>query len=651
VPGFVQPRYIALALQNGVALSPSQVNVTVQCVASRRRQLAAGSVFSVIIRVTVTGLTSGERALVSEGLQQRHLTYTRSRLPPPPMPWVTLFGRRTLATVTCVPVGQQIDFGGCRWGQPRAKRCGDGAYQFVSALQCVHRNDRHLHGMHNGLPVGCPGLLCHMQQWVWARFTWRQLYTVRCRYVGTLMFARGRWVALAGSSPANSPPPCNPAFNNTLEGRQPRPGVVLPPCSSWLCARVRALPAGTFHIALSPQLSCQPCQTGSFSLPGAGKCLPCTSNANCLACAADTGKCTSCGTGYALDSVKACSLCDAGYGQTTLGGPCSLCAPGTYHPDASTSTSLTCATCPIGQYSDAPGAVQCKPCTVIMAGFVCQAGATASSGVPCPAGTYSSATGASVTACTPCPVGTYTLSTGSISVSACTRCPAGTYGATTGLATAACTGLCPAGTFSGQGATACSPCAVGAGSYCPPGSTSSTGTLCAKGSYSGGIGAVASCTLCPVGTYGESEGLTSASCTDLCPLGTYGALAGLTTVECTANCPVGRYGDTAGQTTSGCSGLCPAGTYGANDGLMSAACNGECSQGCVCAPGSTSDCPTLCPVNTYGGGAIALCTPCPAGTAATSPGNVDVTDCEPCPVGRASSAGQPCRPCSVPAGA
>jgi hypothetical protein len=56
-------RYIANALVNGVTLSNGQVSVSVQCISTRRRQLAVTGP-TVSVSVTVTGLTKAQRTLV-----------------------------------------------------------------------------------------------------------------------------------------------------------------------------------------------------------------------------------------------------------------------------------------------------------------------------------------------------------------------------------------------------------------------------------------------------------------------------------------------------------------------------------------------------------------------------------------------------------
>ena len=122
----------------------------------------------------------------------------------------------------------------------------------------------------------------------------------------------------------------------------------------------------------------------------------------------------------------------------------------------------------------------------------------------------------------------------------CNAFPAGTYGTSTGLKTATCTALCPGGTYGSEAGLTTSSCTAtcSAGFACPPGSTNSTAVICSLGKYS--LGAVGVCTSCSAGLYGDTLGLSSASCTSQCPPGRYGLL---------------------GQTTSNCSGPCSAGYY------------------------------------------------------------------------------------------
>jgi len=76
--------------------------------------------------------------------------------------------------------------------------------------------------------------------------------------------------------------------------------------------------------------------------------------------------------------------------------------------------------------------------------------------------------------------------------------------------------------------------------------------------------------MCPRGRYGETEGLTTYTCTAKCPTGKYNDRLGARTVDDCFYCPPGRYGSSEGLTTEDCSGWCPSGTYNSLYGLTTA---------------------------------------------------------------------------------
>ena len=235
---------------------------------------------------------------------------------------------------------------------------------------------------------------------------------------------------------------------------------------------------------------------------------------------------------------------------------------------------------------------------------------------------------------TACTLGTYS-GTGN---QPCSPCPAGTFGAVTGLATSLCSGYCPIGQYSTSGAAACAPCPVGrygdvvgltsalcagpcvaavavsgAGSGCDSaGATAPTGSICRTGTYSSGSSG-GSCVPCPAGRYGNTLGLTTASCTGACAA-VAGSFCGAGATAATGDvCPPGQYSDVAA--VSACT-PCPAGVYGGSGGQTSSNCTDSCvaPAGSYCPPGATSPTGLVCPKGSYStGGASGLCTPCPAG--------------------------------------
>ena len=162
---------------------------------------------------------------------------------------------------------------------------------------------------------------------------------------------------------------------------------------------------------------------------------------------------------------------------------------------------------------------------------------------------------------------------------------AGRYGASTGLSSASCSGVC----FAGFG--------------CFPASTSPASVVCPAGRYStSGI-----CEDCPAGRYGDTERLSSASCSAACPAGRWGG-AGAVDANCTGpcaagyrcppgstseapgnanRCPAGKYSALGDVDCSNCS----AGCFGAGTGLESPRCTGECQSGNYCPEGSVRQLP------------------------------------------------------------
>jgi hypothetical protein len=179
--------------------------------------------------------------------------------------------------------------------------------------------------------------------------------------------------------------------------------------------------------------------------------------------------------------MRNCLRCNykKGYKQVNNGG----CTVGVPSPSEMVNCNIgvvvTIVGCAAGKYNSDPNTDTCTDCAAGRYGKVAGLiGATCSG--PCPAGTYGT--------------------TGGLTSAACSaKCPAGTYGSATGLTTAACTGLCTAGYA------------------CAAGSTTATAAICAAGKYS--LAGAGACTNCPAGLFGDTDGLTTDSCTGLCTAG------------------------------------------------------------------------------------------------------------------------------------
>jgi len=117
-------------------------------------------------------------------------------------------------------------------------------------------------------------------------------------------------------------------------------------------------------------------------------------------------------------------------------------------------------------------------------------------------------------------------------------------------------------------------------------------------------------------------------------------------------CRPGSYCDGSGTARP-----CPAGRYGDTYGLTNASCSGECGDGVLCAQQTPSAAGQPCPVGRYclagmafpcpsgtynpsqGATNASWCTACPAGTFNPNPGSSAVAECEACPDREGSNPG------------
>ncbi|KAF0738163.1 hypothetical protein Ae201684_006141 [Aphanomyces euteiches] len=228
-------------------------------------------------------------------------------------------------------------------------------------------------------------------------------------------------------------------------------------------------------------------------------------------------------------------------------------------------------------------------------------------------------------------------------------CPLGRYGNESGLALSTCSGVCPQGHYCPVGtvhpvsdspqvsliffqvecvnpatycpAEASAPVAVTAGFYTlPKDGPRSKQLQCEPGTYCvHGIQAP-----CPSGTFGNTSGLTDASCSGLCSPGyncPTGSSLGLECGDSRYFCPSGssvpqtialgycgvgsssvtqssvRIAPAGSYAVNGFCVKCPAGSYGANAGALT--CSGSCSRGYHCPQGSTSAAMNACGLGNY----------------------------------------------------
>jgi hypothetical protein len=150
---------------------------------------------------------------------------------------------------------------------------------------------------------------------------------------------------------------------------------------------------------------------------GVGLCPPtqCVISGSCTSCPAGTyswvdnipNTCFPCPAGYASSvvgatSVAVCAACVAGTYSSPAASVCSTCAPGCYCPNNAQRYPIPC---PAGTYSSATAATSSSTCVPCPAGYICpSAGQIAP--VACPAGTFNPALyGASNASCQSCPAG------------------------------------------------------------------------------------------------------------------------------------------------------------------------------------------------------------------------------------------------------
>lgn len=459
------------------------------------------------------------------------------------------------------------------------------------------------------------------------------------------------------------------------------PGSFAPVSASASCT---VCPVGYYQTDTA-QDSCDACPAGTYN-PSTGA----TSINNCTLCPKGT---------YSgeteQNSSATCALCPEGYfnfftGKTNV-SQCFACPAGTH----SVADRSTCVPCEFGKYSTSSASAQC---TAADAGYrtvantdywspSCPAGDTACisnspdkfqlgpiSQIQCSAGTFSSGTTDTCTACQagyylatsgttsdtcqPCAAATYSGSTGTVQ---CTACGAGYYGTSTGSTTfnQACT-ACQAGTYSSVSiATSCQPC--GAGRWgnetarisrdqchlCPAGTynnqsiitDSSQCAKCGTGYFSSEQGAesINTCQGCPPGTYSSVEGITTADQCTRCVAGTYSTLWNQSASSTCLECPNGTYSQAIGASSPGTCDPCGLGNYsdvaGATKckqcvkGTYSTASRSNTSGTCTpCRKGTWSD--------TVGASSSSYCIECGLGTYSETEGAIAVTTCLSCGKGK-----------------
>ncbi len=447
------------------------------------------------------------------------------------------------------------------------------------------------------------------------------------------------------------------------------------------------------------------CQAGYYcpEATGAATDHPCpagTYNGNADAFAID--QCTACDPGHYCPTQAMTAVgptCTQGYycilgassptPSGSTGGQCQIgyyCPAGTSYP-IPCSPGKACTT--VGMYADGVNCNAGYYCTlqattqtptndatqggnICLAGYYCVAGSSVM--IPCPAGTYSSATKVtSLAGCTACADGSYCATTAATVMTA--QCDAGYYckkatGATVGYITARPSAqICPQGYYCPQGTldkiacaatdyqdltgqSACKPCP--AGYYC----TAIAKVLCTPNTDLASYycpGNQRNYVLCTDGYYDVQLGSSASSDCLVCPAGTYCPLTPIGTETKTNTCAAGRYCPAGSGNNRGTlceagyycpAGIafhmdCPPGYYCETTGLSDTSLTTRaCTAGYYCKGKATTATPTdgttgyLCPAGSYCPSGVLEPISCPPGTYRSSTGGAVVGDCTACTVGK-----------------
>jgi len=264
------------------------------------------------------------------------------------------------------------------------------------------------------------------------------------------------------------------------------------------------------HKNASGSGACTDCENGTYSaLPGAVTCLLCPTRSDAPVASTEQRACT-CNAGSTGADGGPCEWCAAGtYKPLTGAAACTACESGHYSATVGAAGGSTCLACPSA--SDAPTA------STAQSNCSCNAGSTGSNGGPCAlcaAGTYKPEPGDAV--CVECTSGKYSAVEGASVRADCQRCPANSDAPAASTNATDCTcnaGFwatnggctpCAAGTYS-TGVAACRPCP--SDSHSPASSASAADCRCNAGyALAGG-----NCSSCGTGMY-SSAGSECAYC-------------------------------------------------------------------------------------------------------------------------------------------
>lgn len=287
--------------------------------------------------------------------------------------------------------------------------------------------------------------------------------------------------------------------------------------------------AGKYKTGIGPQ-ACTACPGGTYLVSTAGYAL-----SQCLACANHSD------SPAGSETVSSC-ICNIGFTGSN-GGPCTVCAPGTFK---NSTGSETCTLCDENRYSEIEGGIsdlECLKCTpfsrsvaganlreqcLCIPGYA-GAGLPGQLCIPCGPGTYKSVSGHEQ--CTPCPVNSFSPAgstellncfclPGFVGAGAadCAECVAGKYyrangdgggSGTNGTASVGTCQDCPPRSLSPAGSVEPSECACAPGAFGPNGQACQE---CEAGKYKPELG-TDDCTECIRNSFSPAGSNRSEACT------------------------------------------------------------------------------------------------------------------------------------------
>ncbi|GMH57723.1 hypothetical protein TrRE_jg7583, partial [Triparma retinervis] len=289
---------------------------------------------------------------------------------------------------------------------------------------------------------------------------------------------------------------------------------------------------------------------------------------------------------YSNTGSTFCTVCGAGTYQVSQGSPsCDVCAAGTFISDAGTDSSIhdsldDCIVCGAGK-------------VLVDAATTASLHDSESDCELCPENTFNADNGVSSTLhdelsdCTACPPGM----PGSLDRKVCGVCIKGS-GISTGVGASGGCEICKAGYFSDiEDSSPCQPCSPGA-FITDDGVSASAHEKCEEcnpGSHANAQSGASDCNLCTIGKYQPSS--SSTSCLD-CDLGKYGETEGLTSPTCTGVCLQGFFCDIASFNAT--QTQCPADHFCAKGTTAPEICLSSYARTCTKGEGELCDDNTLC---------------------------------------------------------